>query len=1011
MAGERALIYEFVSEAKEHLANLTDDLLALEQRKDDASRYRIDRMFRAVHSVKGGAGFFGCRTIETLAHALETVLERARETGEPPAPQGIDALLAGADRILALLDDVERSNDADVGELLSRLHGLTPAEAAAPPVAAGPALARTLSPGSLGERPSGHAHLHGVAIDLTACQHQGWSPLAVLRRLQEVGAILDARLDVPDADLEAELPSAGIVYQAVVSAALPADAFARALGLPGLRVFPLEQAEAVREPPLPPDALPSEEPPAAPAGPDRAQTLRVSVGLIDRLMTLAGELVLIRNQALRAIDPVDSVQRSVLQRLDGVTSELQDAVVRTRMQPVGNLFGKFPRLVRDLARQMGKQIELDVTGTEVELDKTILESLSDPLTHLIRNACDHGIEDSSQRERTGKPAVGRVSLAARHLGGQIHLEVRDDGKGIDPTAVKRKALEVGLRTPAELSRLGDKEVLSLILLPGFSTAREVTDLSGRGVGMDVVKTNLDRLGGVLEIDSDPGYGTTFTLRLPLTLAIIPCLIVAAGGERYAIPQKDLEELVCLHPRPAAEATQPVLGRAAGAATTTGAEATQPGTPGAPPERQQRRGRPRIEYAYDQEVVRLRDRLLPLVRLAEVLRRPAPFTAATRAEVLRQSRAQVRPPARGGNDGAPSSLAPVFFAVVKAGSQRFGLIVDAIRNTEEVVVKPMHSALRKLACFSGATIMGDGRVALILSIEGVARHAGVSYDVGADRSGPAPDEDRLTEAQTLLLFRSGPHEQFALPLAVVRRIEQVRMDRVEKVGEREFLPVEGVPTPVLRLDRLLDVSPCPDRAEMFLLLPRNPRRPVGLLLSAVIDTETLRVNLTPDSEAADGVLGSAVVRGRMTLFLDLYRLADRMAPSGRDEVPRDARRKRVLLVEDTQFFRQLVQGYLEANGYEVVTAVNGADGLQRLDAEAFDLVVSDVEMPVMDGVAFARALRQRPGGAVPLLALTTLDSDADRERILAAGFDRHEVKLDRERFIAAVAALLRARAPG
>ncbi len=957
MPAERALIYEFASEAKEHLAGVADDLLALEQRRDDSARSRIDRLFRAVHSVKGAAGFFGCRNVESLAHAMEAILEDARERPDAPSAAVIDALLAGSDLVLALLDDVERSNDADIADLLSRLHALlpdaAPGRALAPLPAGKPTLTMAAVP--LGERPAAHAYLHGLEIDLAECQRHGRTPLAVLRRVQEVGAILDGCLDIPDADLEAGLPSGPLTYRAVVSAALPLEEFACGLELPGVRVVPLEAPPA----PPAPVAVPREAPPAPPPetvpGTERRDTLRIPVGLVDRLMTLAGELVLVRNQSVRAIDPRDAALRPIVQRLDAVTAELQDAVLRTRMQPVGNLFNKFPRLVRDLARQLGKQIELDLSGTDVELDKTILEALSDPLTHLVRNCCDHGIETPERRRQAGKPPAGLVSLSARHLGGQILLTIRDDGRGIDPEAIRRKAIQQGLRTSAELARLDAREVFNLILLPGFSTAAAVTELSGRGVGMDVVKTNLDRLGGVLEIDSEPGHGTTFVLRLPLTLAIIPCLIVAASGERYAIPQKDLEELVCLHPAQA---------------------------------------RARVEHAFDHEVVRLRDRLLPLVRLPEVLRRPAPFTAATWAEVLRAHRGK---PAGG----------PLYFAVARVGSRRFGLVVDDILNTEEVVVKPMHSALKPLACYAGATIRGDGRVALILSMEGIARHAGVRFDPTAEADRPAGD-GRGPEAQAMLLFRWGPREQFAVPLGLVRRIEMVQAERIERVGEQEFITVQGVPTPVLRLDRFLPVSPCPDREVMFLLLPKDPRHPMGLLLSAVVDTVQLPVELHRDAVPGDGLLGSAVVRGKLTLFPDLGRLAERMVPDegrpAREALP--GRRRRVLLVEDTQFFRQVVRGYLEDAGFEVVTADNGAEGLERLEGGRFDLVVSDIEMPVMDGWAFARAVRERPDGAgLPLMALTTLSSEADRAKALACGFDRHETKLDRERFLAAVTDLL------
>ena len=459
-------------------------------------------------------------------------------------------------------------------------------------------------------------------------------------------------------------------------------------------------------------AAPATSAVAAPRGPDRAATVRIPVPLVDRLMTLAGELVLVRNQALRSIDAGEAAIRPVLQRLDALTSQLQGAVTQTRMQPVGNLFAKFPRTVRDLARQMGKTIGLEVNGTEVELDKSVLELLSDPLTHLIRNCCDHGLESPDERARAGKPATGRIVLNARQQGGQIWIEVRDDGRGIDVERIKRKALESGLRTAAELARLSDKETLGLITLPGFSTAAAVTDLSGRGVGMDVVKTNLDQLGGALEIDSTLGQGTTFSLRVPLTLAIIPCLMVRAGDQRYAIPQKDLEELVCLHP-----------------------QQTQT----------------RIETTLDQEVVRLRERLLPLVRLAEVLDRPRPFDIEAREAIVRKYRRTAESVDSTGPTGGPA--AATFFAVVKVGARRFGLVVDEILKNEEIVVKPLHSLLKPLACFSGATILGDGRVALILNMEGIVQHAGVCFGTHVEQRGAAAG---VVHAETTpaLLFRYG-----------------------------------------------------------------------------------------------------------------------------------------------------------------------------------------------------------------------------------------------------------------
>ena len=854
-AASQAAVHEFISEAKEHLANVVQDLLTLEQRPGETDAECLHRLLRAVHSIKGGAGFVGCRTIEQLAHAMENVLELLPQTGTGIDAAVVDTLLAGTDRIQSLVDDSQRSNEADVSEIMQRLQQC---------------LVEPTPPGT--DRPS-----------VQAATRQTLSKPAVA-----------------------------------------------ALG----------------------SAKPGGEPTT---GPDRSASVRISVPLVDRLMTLAGELVLVRNQALRSVEAGEAAMRPVLQRLDALTSQLQGAVTQTRMQPVGNLFARFPRTVRDMARQMGKSIELEMGGTEVELDKSVLELLSDPLTHLIRNCCDHGLETAEQRVRAGKPATGRIVLSARQQGGQICIEIRDDGRGIDAERIRRKVLDSGLRTTADLTRLSDRETLGLITLPGFSTASEVTDLSGRGVGMDVVKTNLDRLGGTLEIDSTLGKGTTFSLRVPLTLAIIPCLLVRVQDQCYAIPQKDLEELVCLHPQ---------------------------------------QDQARIESTLEQEVVRLRGRLLPLVRLSEVLEHPRPFAVQTREAIVRKHRSE----------------AATLFAVVKVGERRFGLIVDAILKNEEIVVKPMHGLLKPLTCFSGATILGDGQVALILNMEGIVHHAGVRFGEHVEQEA-TDDRSQREETAPVLLFRYGADEQFAVPLAMIRRLVMVDPKHIERVGTREFLQVDGETTPLLRLDQVLPVSAAAPVHPLFLLLPKNIGRPLGLLATSIIDTDALPARIERDVFRVDGVVGSAVLRGRMTMLLDLCRLAERSDPTdlvGASFSANDARtgKSRILVVDDTEFFRELVRGYLEEAGHEAVSVADGARAIRELEEATFDLIVSDIEMPVMDGWTLAKTIRQRSEFAgLPLLALTTLSSDADRERARSCGFDGYEVKLDRQQFLRTVAELL------
>jgi two-component system chemotaxis sensor kinase CheA len=986
MALDDPMLNEFLSEAKEHLANVTDDLLALEKVSPDTLRYRIDRLFRAMHSIKGAAGFFGFVHITELAHLMETLLRRLREQSLRPDESQLDSLLAGSDLILTLLDDVQRSNEVDIRAVRDQLERqvsggvvqLTERQPVSRSLTVGQAASLSLTPAQ--------PHEYKVVVDLTAfCQQRQQPPLVLIRLLLTFGTLRDGRLEVADHDLTHSLPPGPLIFHAVLSSSLNLEQLCSATGLTNEQILWKAEGESGKEQikPLPEHPSPLRQPPS------ETPTLRINVALLDRLMNLAGELVLVRNQALQAIDPTTSgvspATRRILQRLNAVTSDLQETVLRTRMQPIGNVFNKFPRLIRDLARSLGKEVDLVLEGQEVELDKSILEMLSDPLTHLIRNCCDHGIESPAERRLANKPETGVITLTARHEGSQIHIRIRDDGKGIDADKVRRKALQMGVKTADELASLGGTELLSLILLPGFSTADRITDVSGRGVGMDVVRTNVEKLGGTLDIDSEPGQGTQFTLRLPLTVAIIPCLLVTAGADRFAIPQKDLEELVTLFPHPSSG---------------------------------------QLEYAFDQEVYRLRDQLLPLVRLNEVLARTQPFTPAVKAAIMARYRTKQRiVPDITAPPGAPISI-----VVVKAGRHRYGLIVDRILTTEEVVVKPMQSSLKTLRCYSGATILGDGRVALILELEVVARHANLSFDRLPDAP-PAPTTDDR-DAQTVLLFRSGPLEQFAVALPMIRRVvafggkaarEQPLLDRIDlidQVGGREFVTLAGVTTRLLRLDRLLPVSAAPANEVGYLILPRNVHKPIAVLATQILDTVELSTQLDTDGIQNEGILGTAVVRGRLTLVLDLFRLVDRLegkarlATSGASLVARDgpgpARQRRVLLVEDTQFFRLLVKGYLEDQGFEVVTASNGALGLEMLETQQFDLIVSDIEMPVLDGWGFAKAVRERPQSRrLPMLALSTLSSPADRERALRCGFDRYEVKLERDRFLEAVQQLLAA----
>ena len=535
--------------------------------------------------------------------------------------------------------------------------------------------------------------------------------------------------------------------------------------------------------------------------------IRVDVGLLDKLVNLVGELVLARNQVLQfTATRRDPAFLHTTQRLNQITTELQEGVMKTRMQPIGNILNKFPRQVRDLAVSCGKQVLLTVEGEETELDKTLLEAIKDPLTHLVRNAVDHGIESPEERRAAGKPPEGRLSLHAFHEGGQVVIEIADDGRGIDPERIRNKALERGLITRDQAGRMVERELLQLIFLPGFSTAEKVTNVSGRGVGMDVVKTNIERIGGAVDVVSRPGQGATVKIKIPLTLAIIPALIVTSGGDRYAIPQVNLLELVRLDGEKA------------------------------------KRG---FEHIHGVPVYRLRGKLLPLVFLHKELR----VEPAT-------------PVSEGG---------PLHVAVLQAGDRPFGLMVEAINDTEEIVVKPLSKHLKGIPLFAGATIMGDGRVSLILDVLGLAQRAGVVSEVRARKPAEPPAlAVNSRPVQVLVLFRFGDGRRMAVPLSLLTRLEEFPSAAVEKTASQEVVQYGEQILPLVRLEQVFpsatgETLAASDSVQVLVFSAHG--RSIGLVVGRILDI----VETADDMQLGtrrEGIFGSVVLQQRVTDLLDV-----------------------------------------------------------------------------------------------------------------------------------------------
>jgi two-component system chemotaxis sensor kinase CheA len=665
-----------------------------------------------------------------------------------------------------------------------------------------------------------------------------------------------------------------------------------------------------------------------------SHSIRVNVDTLDYLMTTVSELVLTRNQLLEIVRRhEDSDFKVPLQRLSNVTAELQEGVMKTRMQPIGNAWQKLPRVVRDPCAELDKSIDVEMHGADTELDRQVLELVKDPLTHLVRNCADHGIESAAHRVAAGKPEAGTIRLTAYHQGGHIIIEVADDGRGLDVARIRAKAIEQGLASAAELAAKSDAEICNFIFVPGFTTATRVTSISGRGVGMDVVRANIEQIGGTVDLQSVPGAGTKFTIKIPLTLAIVSALIMESAGERFAIPQLSVLELV----------------------------------------RASSGGEHRIEHIKDAPVLRLRNKLLPLLYLKSVLQ-------------------------LGSGEGEDG-----FVVVTQVGSQIFGIVVDSVFHTEEIVIKPMSSKLSHIAAFSGTTILGDGSVIMIIDPKGIAQALGRVAQSGRD---DGPDRDDREEAWaddvvSLLVFRAGSHQPKAVPLSLVTRLEEIDCRKIEISDGRHLVQYRNQLMPLLRIDTQSNLK---QEGAQPILVFSDRGRSMGLVVDEIVDIVEDRLNIEVASEQP-GVLGYAVVKGNATEIIDIGHFLPQAFADWfrRRELSTDQLQRRVLLVDDSAFFRDMLAPLIKAAGCQVVAVGSGAEALDALKSQKrFDLVVTDIEMPEMDGFALAEALRAMPGIAdLPVIAITAMVSADAIERGRDVGFHDFVAKFDRAGLIAAI----------
>ncbi|MGL4635877.1 MAG: chemotaxis protein CheW [Beijerinckiaceae bacterium] len=874
---------EFVVETSENIDVVDNELVRFEQ--DPNNKAIIAQIFRLVHTIKGTCGFLGLPRLEALTHAAETAIDKFRD-GAPVTRDAVTLILSTIDRIKVIMAELDRSMSEPTGEdhdLIEALEALWKASSQGLDTAAIDA---------------------EVATDITV----GSLTYQVLERPLRPGEVSLDDLEKAFRETSSEETEFGAF--ALQNAGLAESGFgAIADSSQDLTLAQEAAAEAANS-----DAA------------RRNNSIRVPVDTLEHLMTMVSELVLTRNQLLEiSRRDENSLFKVPLQRLSHVTAELQESVMKTRMQPIGTAWAKLPRLVRDLSEELGKEMDLEMLGAETEIDRQLLDLVKDPMLHMIRNAADHGIERPFERVKAGKPLRGMIKVSAAQEGGYITLSIADDGRGLDLPRIREKIVALGLASEADASRMNDMQIAKFIFHAGFSTADRVTNISGRGVGMDVVRNNIEQMGGSIDVKTDTGKGTTVYIKIPLTLAIAAALILESGGQRFALPQMAIIELV--RPSGSNEA--------------------------------------RIEHLHSAPVLRLRERLLPLVELSQVL---------------------------GLDSKRSENWSDAFIVVCQVGTMKFGMVVDSVLQTEEIVVKPVSARIRHLSCYSGATILGDGSVIMILDPNGLVQHVGTVAEAHNDNSLDAAAADLLAHAaSTMLVFRAGNGGPKAVPLAMVTRLEEVDVSRIETANGQKLLQYRG---------RLMRLIPCQNDVTIKetgtqpVLVFATGNAVVGLMVDEIIDIVEDQLDMGMGG-GEPGVIGSAVIRGRATDILDVAYFVPELAGLA---APAAQKQRRLLLVEKSDFFRAMLGPVLQAAGFQLHQASSAADAMRHLSAGAFDVVVANVEEPG------TLALSSKAGAATLCIGLASRASRQVLESAHQAGFHDVVGQFDREGLLASIGAV-------
>tara|TARA_R110002111_G_scaffold262289_1_gene337807 strand:+ start:90077 stop:92743 length:2667 start_codon:yes stop_codon:yes gene_type:complete len=870
------ILQEFLAESWENLGQLDSEIVELE--KDPKNAELIASIFRTIHTIKGTCGFLGLTNLGAVAHSAENVLGKMREGILDVSPGAISLVLEAIDQIKELLQGLEATGEepkVDHSSLTSMLDEL--ADYATKQAAEAKAQPAPVVEQAPAEVSSGSQQAQSIASEQQPLKED---------------------VDISEAPrLESEAESTGLAVSAGVS-----DGEAIAAKSSKVSVADL--------------------------------SIRVNVHVVDSLMNMVGELVLTRNQLLQlARGDEESKYAAPIAHLNRVTTDLQEGVMKTRMQPIGNAWNKLPRLVRDLSQVTTKHIELVMTGAETELDRTVLDAIKDPLTHMVRNSADHGIELPEVRKASGKPESGTIHLNAYHEGGHVIIEIQDDGAGISRDKVLKKAISQGLIKEADAANVTDSHIFSMIFQAGFSTAETVSSISGRGVGMDVVRTQIEKIGGTVDLSSKIGKGTMVRIKIPLTLAIVSALVLESGGQPFAIPQLGVVELVRL--------------------TTE--------------------DRKKIETIHNKEVFRLRDRLLPLVHLNEVLE------------------LEEKPL-------ADDDVHDTNIVVVQVGEDQFGLIVSRIFDTEEIVVKPVGRLLKNIGLYQGTTILGDGSVVMILDVAGIFNKCGNSphTQTMAEETAQGTSRDTIS----MLLFGAGEDVVMAVPLSLVARLEEFPQNHIEHNGGRKVVQYRDNLLPLLSIEGAGYGNSEPIDPQPVIVFSDNSRS-MGLMVNEIKDIidEQLVIRMQSDRP---GVLGTAIIGKNAVDVIDTQYYVTRSMPNWFEKVE-DKRAMRALVIDSSMFFRQLVATALETEGFSVVTCDSCISAVDLLERDSkFHAVITDLDFPMMNGFEFCEWLREQKNTKdIYSIALTSSHSPADRSRANEAGFDEFLVKFNSQELISSL----------